>query len=106
MSCSKLPSAASGQSLIFSNGNTPKSPDTKEPDLEMSGQQSAGPDKSGISYIRPAHRHLVTPEAKASDYLVGSQLDETISSGEDVEVYWPFQEGEDIASWPQVEALW
>lgn len=46
------------------------------------------------------------PSAKVSDYLVGQQLDDALASGENVEIYWPLDEGDDIRCWAQVEALW
>ena len=40
-----------------------------------------------------------------TDYLVGSQLDEALAAGQDVEVFWPFADGE-VVDWTQAEALW
>jgi actin-related protein 9 len=45
------------------------------------------------------------PEARVSDYLVGSTLDEALANGESLEVYWPFAEAK-IANWNQAEAIW
>ncbi|KAH8093315.1 actin-like ATPase domain-containing protein [Cristinia sonorae] len=46
-----------------------------------------------------------TLSPKVTDYLVGSQLDDAIASGQDVTVYWPFADG-NISDWTQAEALW
>ena len=40
-----------------------------------------------------------------SSYLVGSQLDEALASGQDISVFWPFADGE-ITDWTQAEAIW
>ncbi|KAG9018007.1 hypothetical protein FRB90_012675 [Tulasnella sp. 427] len=42
---------------------------------------------------------------RPSSYLVGQQLDEAIKAGEDLEIWWPFQDGK-IGDWVQAEALW
>ncbi len=42
---------------------------------------------------------------KVTDYLVGSQLEEALAAGQDIEVYWPFA-NEDISDWIQAEAIW
>ncbi|KAG9018476.1 hypothetical protein FRB93_000179 [Tulasnella sp. JGI-2019a] len=42
---------------------------------------------------------------RPSNYLVGRQLDQALADEEDIEVYWPFEEGK-IADWVQAEALW
>lgn len=42
---------------------------------------------------------------RPSNYLVGRQLDQALADGEDLEVYWPFEEGK-IDDWVQAEALW
>lgn len=42
---------------------------------------------------------------KVKDYLVGTQLDEAIAAGQDIDVSWPFAEG-GISDWVQAEALW
>ncbi|KAK7687961.1 hypothetical protein QCA50_009180 [Cerrena zonata] len=42
---------------------------------------------------------------KVTDYLVGTQLDEAISTNQDIVVFWPFAEGV-IDDWTQAEALW
>ena len=43
--------------------------------------------------------------AKVNDYLVGTALDEAIAAGQDIDVYWPFADG-DVSDWTQAEALW
>jgi actin-related protein 9 len=40
-----------------------------------------------------------------SSYLVGSQLDEALASGQDISVFSPFADGE-ISDWTQAEAIW
>jgi actin-related protein 9 len=40
-----------------------------------------------------------------NDYLVGSQLDEALASGQDIIVSWPFAHG-GIRDWTQAEAIW
>jgi len=62
--------------------------------------------KVANEYINPRRKKVPLPDAKASDYLVGSQLDEALVAGENIEVYWPLEGDDDIQCWPQVEALW
>ncbi|KAH9933319.1 actin family [Fomitopsis serialis] len=45
------------------------------------------------------------PNAKLTDYLVGTQLEEALAAGQDIVQYWPFAEA-GIADWTQAEALW
>ena len=45
------------------------------------------------------------PNASVNSYLVGSQLDEALASGQDISVFWPFADGE-ISDWTQAEAIW
>ena len=71
----------------------------------MNGQDAGG-NKPHTTYIRPRRQHPAIPDAKASEYLVGAQLDEAIAAGENLEIYWPLDEGNDIHNWSQVEALW
>lgn len=40
-----------------------------------------------------------------NDYLVGAQLDEALSAGQDILVSWPFADG-DVRDWVQAEAIW
>ncbi|KAG8895808.1 hypothetical protein FRB99_000346 [Tulasnella sp. 403] len=42
---------------------------------------------------------------RPSNYLVGHLLDEAIAAGEDVELWWPFDNGS-VKDWTQAEALW
>lgn len=42
---------------------------------------------------------------KVTSYLVGPQLDQALSSGEDIEIHWPFAEG-NVSNWTQAEAIW
>ncbi|KAI0084488.1 actin-like ATPase domain-containing protein [Irpex rosettiformis] len=42
---------------------------------------------------------------KVTDYLVGAQLDEALAAGQEIDLYWPFSEGE-VSDWTQAEALW
>jgi actin-related protein 9 len=71
-------------------------------DVEMNGQDG----HVSTAYIRPRRKHYPMPDAKPSEYLVGSQLDEALAAGENIEVYWPLEEEDDIRCWAQVEALW
>lgn len=48
---------------------------------------------------------LTGPSAKVTEYLVGAQLDEALASGQDIDVFWPFADG-DVSDWTQAEALW
>ena len=34
------------------------------------------------------------PSAKVNDYLVGAQLDEAIAAGQDIDISWPFSDGD------------
>ncbi|EIW79189.1 actin-related protein [Coniophora puteana RWD-64-598 SS2] len=49
--------------------------------------------------------HQPSPHAKVNDYLVGTQLDEALASGQDVAVSWPFADGS-VRDWVQAEAIW
>ncbi|KAF8517973.1 actin-related protein [Hysterangium stoloniferum] len=62
--------------------------------------------EDGTAYISRTRRRRPVPDAKVSDYLVGTPLDDAIAAGENIEVFWPFEEGDDIRCWAQVEALW
>ncbi|KAI0788794.1 actin-like ATPase domain-containing protein [Abortiporus biennis] len=42
---------------------------------------------------------------KVTEYLVGSQIDDALAAGHDLDISWPFAEG-DISDWTQAEALW
>lgn len=42
---------------------------------------------------------------RPSNYLVGQQLDDALAAGEELEVWWPFEDGK-IGDWVQAEALW
>ena len=44
-------------------------------------------------------------QAKVNDYLVGRALDEALSSGQDIDIIWPFVDG-DIKNFEAAEALW
>lgn len=46
-----------------------------------------------------------TAHAKVTDYLVGTQLDEALAAGQEVDIYWPFESGR-VTDWTQAEALW
>ena len=91
--------------MALQNGNAQKLSDMKEEEEEMNGQDAGG-NKPNTTYIRPSLLHPAIPEAKVSEYLVGIQLDEAIAAGDNLEIYWPLDEGNDIRSWSQVEALW
>ncbi|KAJ7695092.1 actin-related protein [Mycena rosella] len=43
--------------------------------------------------------------AAVKDYLVGSQLDEALSTDPDIAISWPFADG-DVRDWTQAEAIW
>lgn len=43
--------------------------------------------------------------AAVNEYLVGTQLDEALVSGQDIIISWPFTDG-DIKDWVQAEAIW
>lgn len=73
--------------------------------MGMNGQEISISSQA-TTYIRPHRSHPPIPEAKVSEYLVGTGLDEAIAAGENLEIYWPLEEGNDILSWPQVEAIW
>jgi actin-related protein 9 len=89
--------------MPLQNGIAPKAPAIK--DEAMNGQE-AGISKPPTTYIRPRRPYPPMPDAKVSEYLVGTSLDEAIAAGENLEIYWPLEEGNDIPSWPQAEALW
>jgi actin-related protein 9 len=44
-------------------------------------------------------------DARVSDYLVGSALEDALGNGDAIELYWPFAEGK-IVNWAQAEAIW
>lgn len=74
--------------------------------LEAASELTNGSNENGES-TQPKASSSKTPSinAKVTDYLVGSQLDEALASGQDIVVFWPFAEG-DISDWTQAEALW
>ncbi|KAJ6624957.1 actin family [Mycena sp. CBHHK59/15] len=43
--------------------------------------------------------------ATLKDYLVGTQLDEALSTDPDIAISWPFADG-DVRDWTQAEAIW
>ncbi|KAE9399863.1 actin-related protein [Gymnopus androsaceus JB14] len=43
--------------------------------------------------------------ASVNDYLVGTQLDDTLAAGQDIAISWPFADG-GIKDWTQAEAIW
>ena len=45
------------------------------------------------------------PNASVNDYLVGTQLDESLAAGQDILISWPFADG-DVRDWTQAEAIW
>lgn len=45
------------------------------------------------------------PMTAVNEYLVGTQLDEALATGQDISIFWPFSEG-DIKDWKQAEAIW
>jgi actin-related protein 9 len=45
------------------------------------------------------------PTAAVKDYLVGIQLDEALTNGQDIIVSWPFADG-GVRDWTQAEAIW
>ncbi|KAF8582717.1 actin-like ATPase domain-containing protein [Ramaria rubella] len=109
-STSKLPTSGgdqnvlNGQATNFQNGDTLKQRAAVEEDAVMNGHEAGN--RPTRTYIRPTRRRTVVPDAKVSEYLVGTQLDEAIAAGDNVEIYWPLEEGNDIQCWSQVEALW
>jgi len=40
-----------------------------------------------------------------NEYIVGKQLDDLLAAGEDLEIVWPFADGE-VSDWTAAEALW
>ncbi|PCH44390.1 actin-like ATPase domain-containing protein [Wolfiporia cocos MD-104 SS10] len=77
----------------------PRTLGTNGEDVSMNGEAQSGPSTSHSSSAN------LIAHAKVTDYLVGSQLDEALASGQDVLVFWPFANA-DIADWTQAEALW
>ncbi|KZP01640.1 hypothetical protein CALVIDRAFT_532414 [Calocera viscosa TUFC12733] len=53
----------------------------------------------------PAPTTRPTPAPRLREYLVGSQIDEAESFGEELDYSWPFSTG-DVGDWVQAEALW
>ncbi|KAG8967406.1 hypothetical protein FRC03_010022 [Tulasnella sp. 419] len=49
---------------------------------------------------------LVPPKGlRPSSYLVGTRLDEAVANGDELEIYWPFEDGL-VSDFTQAEALW
>ena len=73
----------------------------------MANGDSANAETIGESTPQPSTSTSKWPveTAKVTDYLVGSALDEALAAGQDIDVYWPFAEGE-VNDWTQAEALW
>lgn len=74
----------------------------------LNGEQNGGSKFNGSYEPQPStstSKRVANPATRVKEYLVGAQLEEAIASGQDVEVYWPFAEG-DVSDWTQAEALW
>ncbi|KAF9813445.1 hypothetical protein IEO21_05604 [Rhodonia placenta] len=75
--------------------------------LATSSIDESAPDvdtQEGSSTSKPRSPPSVQ-NAKTTDYLVGTQLDDALAAGQDLAIYWPFATG-DISDWVQAEALW
>ncbi|KAI6044260.1 actin family [Pisolithus marmoratus] len=68
---------------------------------ELSNNSDTSRSSSSLNRL-PYHSN---PTAKVNDYLVGTQLDEALATGQDILVSWPFADG-DVRDWTQAEALW
>ncbi|PFH51034.1 hypothetical protein AMATHDRAFT_143549 [Amanita thiersii Skay4041] len=51
------------------------------------------------------HPHYTISHASVKDYLVGTQLDEALATGQDILISWPFAENT-VHDWVQAEAIW
>jgi actin-related protein 9 len=48
---------------------------------------------------------ISTRNRSINDYVVGKQLNDLLAAGEDLEIVWPFANGE-VSDWVAAEALW
>lgn len=81
---------------------------TEEPSngVDTNGKQlSNDSDISRLSSSLSRLPYHSNPAAKVNDYLVGTQLDEALATGQDILISWPFADG-DVRDWTQAEALW
>ncbi|KAI6112731.1 actin family [Pisolithus sp. B1] len=83
---------------------------------QVTGESSNGIDTNGkqlsndsdVSRLPSSPSRLPyhsNPTAKVNDYLVGTQLDEALATGQEILISWPFADG-DVRDWTQAEALW
>ncbi|KAL0953504.1 hypothetical protein HGRIS_004730 [Hohenbuehelia grisea] len=68
---------------------------------KTNGSLAASSSNTRVSSL-PFH---TSSTAQIHDYLVGTQLDDALASGQDIIVSWPFADG-DIRDWIQAEAIW
>ncbi|KAJ8094638.1 hypothetical protein PM082_010644 [Marasmius tenuissimus] len=68
---------------------------------QTNGKTQSLPSSSRISSL-PQHS---SPNVSVNDYLVGTQLDEALASGQEIALSWPFADG-GVRDWTQAEALW
>ncbi|KAJ8094626.1 hypothetical protein PM082_010632 [Marasmius tenuissimus] len=68
---------------------------------QTNGKTQSLPSSGRISSL-PQHS---SPNVSVNDYLVGTQLDEALASGQEIALSWPFADG-GVRDWTQVEALW
>ena len=73
--------------------------------LRRSTLDAANEAENGDSQPKASSSKTPPLNVKVTDYLVGTQLDEALSTGQDVVVFWPFAEGQ-VEDWIQAEALW
>lgn len=64
-----------------------------------------GAAENGDTQPKASSSKAASLNVKVTDYLVGTQLDEALSTNQDIVVFWPFAEGF-IDDWTQAEALW
>ncbi|GJE91132.1 actin [Phanerochaete sordida] len=84
----------------------------KTPSVELPARVGLRRGVNGASHDEPMDAEPstsavpdLTSTAKVTDYLVGAQLDEALAAGQEVDVFWPFADG-DLKDWTQAEAVW
>ncbi|KAF8889362.1 actin-related protein [Infundibulicybe gibba] len=79
-------------------------------DVYSNGTQNGGGTEGSEVPLASTGRASSLPQntkstASVNDYLVGTQLDEALSTGQDIAISWPFADG-DVRDWTQAEAIW
>ncbi|KAH7105895.1 actin-like ATPase domain-containing protein [Auriculariales sp. MPI-PUGE-AT-0066] len=62
-------------------------------------------DMQPVAASSRAGSSVLAKQRSVSEYIVGKQLDDLLAAGEDLQIVWPFANGE-VSDWAAAEALW